>query len=726
MTRWSETRPSTDFYRLLDPDGTLQGEHPRLDDDQLLRLYRTMRLSRRFDEKALSLQRRGEISIFSGSVGEEAIPVGSAAALEPDDWCFLTYRQTAATLYWGVSLARAFASLMGAEPETLDEHLPVDGEDAPDVNFPPVYIPLAANVTNAVGSAMADRFAGTDAVTLSYVGDGSTSQGDFYEALNFAGVFEAPAVTICHNNQWAISVPAHRQTAAETFARKAEAAGVPHERVDGNDVLGVYETTHEAIERARSGNGSTLIECVTYRRGDHNTADDARAYRNREERERWEERDPIDRLEAYLEDEGLLDADRLERIDGEIDRRIADAVERAREVPESDPQRMFDNHLSGDSWTERRQRAELRAELEGRNPFTDAAAFAGEAVSRGATDAEGDVEAEVGAEAEEITLVRAVRDALEGEMRSDESVRLLGYDMGPIGGVFRATEGLYEEFGPERVIDTPLSENAILGTAVGMAMRGQRVVPEIQFLGFFYPAFGQFMYTLVKLHERSGGSINVPVTVRVPYGGGIKSSEYHSESTESFLVHTPGVRVVCPSTPAEAKGLLTASIRSDDPVIFLEPKRLYRAETGPVPAEPYTRPIDEARLVQGGEDVTVLAWGAMVREAVEAADRVDADVEVLDLRTLSPLPVDAILASVKRTGRCVVLHEARRTLGPGAELSALINEHALKYLEAPIRRATGYDVHFPGHQIEDDYLPDAERAANAIEAVAEFEFGSDR
>lgn len=373
MPRWDEARPSEEFYRLLAPDGTLRGERPDLNEDRLLRLYRTMRLARRFDERATSLQRRGEISILSSSVGEEAIPVGSAAALEPGDWCFYTYRQTPATLYWGASLARTVASLMGAEPETVDEHLPVGEEGAPEVNFPPVYIPLAANVTNAVGSAMADRFAGTDAVTLSYVGDGSTSQGGFYEALNFAGVFEAPAVTICHNNQWAISVPAHRQTAAETFAKKAEAAGIPHERVDGNDVLGVYEVTREAVQQARDGGGPSFIECVTYRRGDHNTADDARAYRSEEEREYWEERDPIDRFETYLESEGVLDADRRESIEVEVEERIAEAVDRAREVPESDPQRMFDNHLSGSSWNERRQRAELRAELEGRNPFTDVA-----------------------------------------------------------------------------------------------------------------------------------------------------------------------------------------------------------------------------------------------------------------------------------------------------------------------------------------------------------------
>jgi len=323
---------------------------------------------------------------------------------------------------------------------------------------------------------------------------------------------------------------------------------------------------------------------------------------------------------------------------------------------------------------------------------------------------------------EEMNLVTAVNETLRQELRRDESVRLLGYDIGPIGGVYRATEGLDDDFGANRIVDTPLSENGILGTAVGMAMRGERVVPEIQFMGFFYPAFGQFMYTLVKMYERTGGKLEVPLTVRMPYGGGIKSSEYHSESTETFLVHTPGVRVVVPSTPVETKGLLTAAIRHDDPVFFLEPKKLYHAGKTPVPPDEYTLPLDEARIVRGGEDVSVYTWGAMVRHAETAADNVDADVEVVDIRSLSPLDVETILKSVKKTGRGVVLHEARRTLGLGAEISALINEYALDHLHAPIKRATGYDVHFPGHQIEDDYLPDAERAQYAIEAVMDYEF----
>lgn len=324
-------------------------------------------------------------------------------------------------------------------------------------------------------------------------------------------------------------------------------------------------------------------------------------------------------------------------------------------------------------------------------------------------------------ETEEMNLVTAVNQTLQQEMGRDDDVRLLGYDIGPLGGVYRGTEGLLEEFGEERVIDTPLSENGIIGTAAGMAMRGERPVPEIEFMGFFYPAFGQFMYAVVKMYKRTGGEMEMPMTIRMPYGGGVKALEYHQESTETYFIHTPGVRVVCASTPSETKGLLAASIRSDDPVIFLEPKKIYRGLEEEVPTEEYTLPLDEARIVQEGSDVTLLTWGAMVRHAKAAAD-VDADVEIVDLRSLSPLDVETILESVSKTGRCVVLHEARRTLGLGAELSALINEYALDRLKAPVKRATGYDVHFPGHDIEDDYLPDDERARYAIEAVMNYEF----
>jgi pyruvate/2-oxoglutarate/acetoin dehydrogenase E1 component len=327
-----------------------------------------------------------------------------------------------------------------------------------------------------------------------------------------------------------------------------------------------------------------------------------------------------------------------------------------------------------------------------------------------------------GTSMQEMNLITAINHTLRVEMQRDERVRLIGYDIGPIGGVFRATEGLYGEFGEQRVIETPLSENAILGTAVGLAMRGERPVAEIQFLGFLYNAWGQFVYSLANLHQKSGGRFKVPVTVRTPFGGGIRAIPFHSESTETYLVHTPGIRVLCPSTPAEAKGLLSAAIRCDDPVVFLEHARLYRGVREPVPLVDYELPLDKCRIVQHGDDVTVLTWGAMVHTTVEAAASVDASIEIIDLRVLAPLDVPTIIESVRRTGRCVIVHEARRTLGLGAELAALTAEHAIDSLRAPVCRVTAFDVFFPESQLEDYYLPGVARVRHALEAVLDYRY----
>lgn len=317
----------------------------------------------------LNMQRSGEVSLVARTLGEEATPLGGAAALQPDDWIFYTYRQTPALLYWGQPMANVIAGATGREPETIAEQL--DTED-PLVNFSPDYTPIGVNVTNGVGSAMADAFNDRDTVTMVFTGDGSTSQGSFHDGMNFAGVFDVPAVIICQNNQWAISEPSQRQTGSETFAQKAEAYGVPHERVDGNDVFAVYEKARKAVERARSGGGATFIECVTYRMGAHNTSDNPNMYRDdSEQREYWEDRDPVDRFETYIRDEGVLDDDTEAELRDEIDEQVADAVEQARSIPNSEPEQMFDSTLHGESWRERHQRAELQRELNGENPFVD-------------------------------------------------------------------------------------------------------------------------------------------------------------------------------------------------------------------------------------------------------------------------------------------------------------------------------------------------------------------
>jgi 2-oxoisovalerate dehydrogenase E1 component beta subunit len=321
-----------------------------------------------------------------------------------------------------------------------------------------------------------------------------------------------------------------------------------------------------------------------------------------------------------------------------------------------------------------------------------------------------------------MNIIQAVNSALCGEMRRDERVVVLGEDVGKFGGVFRATDGLYKEFGPDRVIDTPLAEGGIIGAAIGMALYGLRPVPEIQFADFIYPAFDQIVNELAKYRYRSGGQYPAPVVIRTPYGGGIRGGHYHSQSPEAYFVHTPGLKVVIPSNPYDAKGLLTSAIRGEDPVIFMEPKRVYRAARGEVPEDGYQVPIGKGTLVREGKHVSVLAYGAMLHTALEAAriaEEKGVEVEVIDLRTLLPLDIEIVEESVKKTGRAVVVHEAPRTCGFGAELAALIGERCFLYLEAPVQRVTGFDTPFP-YTLEHEYLPDAGRILRAVDRALSF------
>lgn len=321
-----------------------------------------------------------------------------------------------------------------------------------------------------------------------------------------------------------------------------------------------------------------------------------------------------------------------------------------------------------------------------------------------------------------LNLVQAINDALRIEMRRDERVVILGEDVGKFGGVFRATAGLYEEFGEDRIFDTPLSETGIVGTAIGMSLYGLRPVPEIQFLDFIYSGYDQIVNELAKMRYRSGGQYACPLVIRTPYGGGIKGGLYHSQSTESAFIHHAGLKVVVPSNPYDAKGLLLSAMRQDDPVLFLEPKRIYRAAKGEVPEGDYTVPLEKAAVVREGKDVTVMAWGAMLHEAKAAVEKLagaGVDCELIDLRTLWPLDIETVLASVKKTGRAVVVHEAARTLGLASEIATLIQERAFVYLEAPIKRITGWDTPFP-YTLDDAYLPRAPRIEQGIRETVEF------
>ena len=319
-----------------------------------------------------------------------------------------------------------------------------------------------------------------------------------------------------------------------------------------------------------------------------------------------------------------------------------------------------------------------------------------------------------------LTLVQAINLALIQEMERDERVLILGEDIGPNGGVFRVTEGLHKRFGGKRVVDTPLAESGIIGASIGLAMAGLRPIPEIQFEGFLGPAYDQICSHAARMRTRTRGAMTVPLTIRIPVGGGIHAPELHSDSPESIYIHQPGIKVVMPSSPYDAKGLLISAIRDPDPVMFFEPKRIYRAFREEVPEDEYLLPLGKARVVCEGNEMTVVSWGASVVQCMQAIERGGRSIELIDLRTLYPFDMDAVEASVKKTGRCVIVHEAPKTCGFGAEIAARIMERCFLYLESPVQRVAGFDTIMPYYKLELDYMPDADRIARAIEETAAY------
>jgi len=524
--------------------------------------------------------------------------------------------------------------------------------------------------------------------------------------MNFAGVWKTPTVFICANNGYAISVPYAKQTASATIAQKAVAYGFEGIRVDGMDPLAVYSATRDAVEHARAGGGPTLIEAVTYRYGPHATADDPTRYRPQEEVEAWKAKDPIDRLRRRLEAIGQWD----ERVGEKVAMEVADMIEAAITEIEALPTPDRDETVRHAFSRIPEVVVEQLHDMQGAHGEPTTAFAADELWSPGDDIIPNGPTAEW-------TMAEALTAAIGEAMDADEETLLLGEDVGVTGGVFRITEGLIDRFGADRVIDTPLNESGIVGTAIGMAIAGARVIAEIQFDGFVYPAFDQIVSHLGRFRYRTRGHVTLPIVVRFPNGGGIGAHEHHCDSPEAYFVHAPGLTVICPSTPIEAKGLLAAALQSDDPVIFLEPKVLYRAGREAVPTEPFTLPIGRAAVKRVGSDLTVVTYGGMVPVCLDAAQRAEKegiDVEVVDLRTLFPWDRTTVLASVEKTGRLVCVQEPQGSCGVAAEVAATVAEHAVYSLEAPIARVTGFDVPWPQFFIEDHALVDADRVLHAI------------
>jgi len=683
--------------QIIDPQGNLVGDDPGLDPGIYQAMYRNMVLARELDRRMLALQRQGRIGTYAMLEGHEAVQIGSAMALRPDDFVFPSYREHGVQITHGLPIDVLLAYWRG---------LPNSGWDVEKYRTGIVTVPIASQLPHAVGYSYYRRLLGDDTVTAVYFGDGATSEIDFHSGMNFAGVWKTPTVFVCANNLYAISVPYHKQTASETIAQKADAYGFPGVRVDGMDPVAVYLATREAVERARRGEGPTLIEAMTYRYGPHATADDPTLYRTDDEVAEWRKKDPIDRMRRFLENRDLLDEREVEKVAMEVTDAVNGAIAEieARPLPDRDDAVRHGFHKIPEHVVEQLHRMQ-RSHGEPETPFSPDEIWV---VGRDRLP-EGPTEA--------MNMAEAINQALHLAMESDPSTVVLGEDVARAGGVFRITEGLLDRFGPDRVIDTPLNESGIVGTAIGMALGGARPIAEIQFEGFVYPAFDQIVSHLGRFRYRTRGNATVPVVVRMPNGAGIGAHEHHCDSPEAYFVHAPGLVVVCPSTPTDAKGLLTAALQGEDPVIFLEPKVLYRAGREQVPVESYTLPIGRARVRKEGNDLTVVTYGGMVPVALQAVEREGVSADVIDLRTLFPWDRETVLASVAKTGRLLLVQEPQGTAGVAAEVAAVVAEEAMYDLEAPIVRVTGFDVPWPQFAIEKHALVDVDRVVAGIRQV---------
>ena len=648
----------------------------------LLDLYATMYRIRRFEEHTTELFQAGYVKGTAHSyIGEEAIAAGTCANLRPDDYVGSNHRGHGHCLAKGADPRRMMAELMGRETgycrglggsmHIADLELNILGANG----IVGASIPLSA------GAALAVKLRGGDQVVVAFFGDGGANQGLFYETLNLATVWKLPMIFLCENNQYALNTFFGKTTAVQRISQRAAAFGIPGSTIDGNDVTEVYEAVGTAVARARAGEGPTLIEALTWRWGQHSMRANLIEPRSREDMESWMDRDPLKALVARIENGGQVLRAQVEQVSRRIDDELDEAVSFGKQGPEP--------------------------AMEVAHAAVCAPHVAhSEPASRGTR---------------EISFVEALNEAMHDEMQRDPSVFVMGEDVALTGGIFQTTKGLLDRFGPERVRDTPITEASFCGMGVGAAIAGMRPIVEVQIFDFVTFMMDMIVNQAAKFRYMNGGRHTVPIVIRGPQGGGIRLAAQHSQSLEAWFAHVPGLVVIAPSTAYDAKGLLTAAIRDDNPVMFLEHKMLYLGATGPVPAEPYAIPIGKADIKREGRDVTVVATQAMVARALGAAtalEREGISVEVIDPRTLRPLDEETILNSVGKTHRLVIAHEGWKTGGFGAEVAAVVAEKALDQLDAPILRAAGLDLPMPYNDaLEREVIPSQERITDAIRSL---------
>ena len=659
-----------------------------LDEKTLLEWFHLMLLGRQIDYRCQVLNRQGRAPFIISCAGHEAAQIGVAWPLRPKyDWISPYYRDIVLCFRMGLTPLDLMLSVLAkpADPASGGKQTPGHFSDT-RLNIISGGSPLATQMVHGAGAAYALKMDGTDKVVMTSYGEGAGSEGDTHEAFNFAAIYKLPEIFVCQNNGFAISVPFSKEYAIDHAAQRAAGYGFPGVTLDGRDPVTCYHVAKQAVARARAGEGPTLIECLVDRLGAHSSEDDQRRYRTQEELEQLAANDGLERFKKQLTEAGVLDKGTLSEYEERVKEEVTQATRQGIDSPDARPEDALTNVYS--------------------------------------VDVPEAIEPQPNGETEEMNMVQALRDALTREMERDERVMVLGEDVGPKGGVFLVTDGLYGRFGEQRVIDTPIAESSIAGIALGLALAGKRPVAEMQFTDFAHMAFNQITNEIAKFRYRSDGDWGVPMVVRAPMGGHSHGALYHSQSIEARFA-TPGLKIVIPSTPLEAKGLLIAAMRDPDPVLFFEHKRLYRMFKQPVPRGDYLIPLQKARIARKGEDISVFCYGLMVHYALEAAQNLEQEgwnVEVVDLRTVYPLDKEAILTSARKTGKCLVVYEDNFSVSIGSEVAALIADGAWQWLDAPVKRVGGLDVPaMPYAQpMEDFFMPDAQKITKALQELAAF------
>lgn len=627
-----------------------------LSNGQLVHLYKSILYPRLIEEKMLILLRQGKISKWFSGIGQEAIGVGATLALQQDEWIMSMHRHLGVFTTRNLPLHKLFMQWEGMQDGYTK------GRDRSfHFGSRPHHIcgmisHLGPQLAVGDGVALAQKLSGRNKITLAFTGEGGTSEGDFHEALNVASVWDLPIIFLVENNGYALSTPVSEQYRCISLADKAKGYGMEGVTIDGNNVLAVYDTIKGVREYCIRNKRPYLVECMTFRMRGHEEASGTK-YVLPELFELWGQRDPVRNFETFLLEQQVITRDDIVAITDALKQQIDKELSMAENPPsiivntEDEVNDVYAPHEQEITPTEEAPKTENR-------------------------------------------FIEAIKDGLDQSLEKNDRLVIMGQDIAAYGGAFKVTEGFLEKYGRERIRNTPICESAIVGAALGLSLEGYKSVVEMQFADFVTMGFNQIVNNLAKIHYRWGQ--NADVVIRMPTGGGMGAGPFHSQSNEAWFTHTPGLKVVYPATPQDAKGLMIAAINDPNPVIFFEHKGLYRSISGPVPNEMYEIQIGKARQVMVGDEVSVITYGMGVVWAEDfAAEHPEISMDIVDLRTLLPLDYEAIRASVKRTGRVLVLHEDTLTGGIGGEIAAWIGEHCFSMLDAPVMRCASLDTPIP-------------------------------